>query len=196
MAGPWGSRVIEGQFAHYLFLGDETAMPAIGRSIEALPAGSKVTVVVEVAASRMRKHGIRDGVEIDFRWLVRGPNDRPGRNSLLLDALTTIESRRNLCPSSAPVRVRPCARSAATSSQAGMSTRSTSTWRATGSAKTTRTTGSIDGEEADESSRESHPDALDHGDSWPAFAGCDRVDIVPIMSRVRNTYTEILVNRQ
>jgi NADPH-dependent ferric siderophore reductase len=92
MAGPWGSRVIEGQFAHYLFLGDETALPAIGRTIESLPPGSSITVVVDMASLEdAQEWDIADGVTLECRWIVRGPHDRPGRNTLLLDALATID---------------------------------------------------------------------------------------------------------
>ncbi len=92
MAGPWGSRTIEGRFASHLLLGDETALPAIGRTIEALPAGSSVKVVVEVASlDDAQEWPLADGVALECRWIVRGPDDRPGRNTLLLDELATID---------------------------------------------------------------------------------------------------------
>lgn len=91
VAGPWGSRRIEGTFAHYLLLGDETALPAIGRTVEGLPAGANVTVLVEVASlDDAQSWSVADRVTINSRWLVRGPKDRPGRNSLLLDAIASM----------------------------------------------------------------------------------------------------------
>lgn len=48
IGGPRTSKVLEGTFDSYLFIGDATALPAIGRYIESLPAGSRVTVVAEV----------------------------------------------------------------------------------------------------------------------------------------------------
>ncbi|MFT8418335.1 MAG: siderophore-interacting protein [Acetobacter sp.] len=48
IGGPKGSRVITGDVAHWLLVGDETALPAIGRRVEALPAQVRVTTVVAV----------------------------------------------------------------------------------------------------------------------------------------------------
>jgi NADPH-dependent ferric siderophore reductase len=48
IAGPRGSQVIEGPIAHWLLIGDETALPAIGRRIEELPAGTSATVIAAV----------------------------------------------------------------------------------------------------------------------------------------------------
>lgn len=49
IGGPRGSIVIPAAFDWYLLAGDETALPALGRRIEELPAGSKVVAVIEVA---------------------------------------------------------------------------------------------------------------------------------------------------
>jgi NADPH-dependent ferric siderophore reductase len=49
VGGPRGSFVVEGDFDWYLLVGDETALPAIGRRLEELPANAKCVVVVEVA---------------------------------------------------------------------------------------------------------------------------------------------------
>lgn len=48
IGGPKGSRVITGDVAHWLLVGDESALPAIGRRVEALPAHARVTTVVAV----------------------------------------------------------------------------------------------------------------------------------------------------
>ncbi|WP_419900553.1 siderophore-interacting protein [Roseomonas sp. USHLN139] len=47
-AGPRGSMVIPLAFDWHLLAGDETALPAIGRRLEELPAGSRALVVAEV----------------------------------------------------------------------------------------------------------------------------------------------------
>ncbi|ONG50972.1 NADPH-dependent ferric siderophore reductase [Pseudoroseomonas deserti] len=47
-AGPRGSMVIPTAFDWHLLVGDETALPAIGRRLEELPAGSRALVVAEV----------------------------------------------------------------------------------------------------------------------------------------------------
>ncbi|WP_289149392.1 siderophore-interacting protein [uncultured Salipiger sp.] len=48
VGGPRGSAVVEGEIDHWLLIGDETALPAIGRRVEELPAGVSVTTVVTV----------------------------------------------------------------------------------------------------------------------------------------------------
>jgi NADPH-dependent ferric siderophore reductase len=48
IGGPRGSQRIEGDIAHWLLIGDETALPAIGRWIEELPDGARVTSIVGV----------------------------------------------------------------------------------------------------------------------------------------------------
>jgi NADPH-dependent ferric siderophore reductase len=48
LAGPRGSMVIPPAFDWHLLAGDETALPAIGRRLEELPAGSRALVVAEV----------------------------------------------------------------------------------------------------------------------------------------------------
>ncbi|MBL8506214.1 MAG: siderophore-interacting protein [Methylobacillus glycogenes] len=55
IGGPRGSRVLNQSFDWWLLIGDETALPAIGRRLEELPADSQVTVLLEVenAAARI-----------------------------------------------------------------------------------------------------------------------------------------------
>ena len=48
IGGPRGSQIISGPIGHWLLIGDETALPAIGRRVEALPARTSVTSVVAV----------------------------------------------------------------------------------------------------------------------------------------------------
>lgn len=48
IGGPRGSQVVPLAFDWYLLAGDETALPAIGRRIEELPAGTRVVAVIEV----------------------------------------------------------------------------------------------------------------------------------------------------
>ena len=51
IGGPRGSLVVPMSFDWYLLVGDETALPAIGRRIEELPAGAKVLAFIEIADS-------------------------------------------------------------------------------------------------------------------------------------------------
>ena len=48
IGGPRGSQVIGGEIRHWLLIGDETALPAIGRRVEELPAHTTVTTLVAV----------------------------------------------------------------------------------------------------------------------------------------------------
>jgi NADPH-dependent ferric siderophore reductase len=52
IAGPRGSTLIPWSFDWYLLLGDETALPAIGRRIEEAPAGVKIISMVTVTGPR------------------------------------------------------------------------------------------------------------------------------------------------
>ena len=48
IAGPRGSQIIAGPVDHWLLIGDETALPAIGRRVEELPEQAHVTTVATV----------------------------------------------------------------------------------------------------------------------------------------------------
>jgi NADPH-dependent ferric siderophore reductase len=56
VGGPRGSFIVPDDFAWYLLAGDETALPAIGRRLEELPAGARAIVVVEVADAGEEQH--------------------------------------------------------------------------------------------------------------------------------------------
>lgn len=80
--GPRGSSLIADDFDRYVLLGDETALPAIGRWLEEMPAGTRAIALIEIpeAADRQRLPS-RAGVEI--HWLERDG----GRSGLLERAL-------------------------------------------------------------------------------------------------------------
>lgn len=48
IGGPRGSQIMSGPIDHWLLIGDETALPAIGRRVEELPAQTPVTTLVAV----------------------------------------------------------------------------------------------------------------------------------------------------
>lgn len=54
VGGPRGSTLIPLAFDDYLLIGDDTAIPAIGRRLEDLPAGTRVIVMIEVASHEDR----------------------------------------------------------------------------------------------------------------------------------------------
>jgi NADPH-dependent ferric siderophore reductase len=67
LGGPRGSLIVPDDFDHYVLVGDETALPAIGRWLEEMPATTRVTVLVEVAAGEERQVLARD-----VHWFIRG----------------------------------------------------------------------------------------------------------------------------
>jgi len=85
IGGPRGSLVIPMAFDWYLLAGDETALPAIGRRIEELPAGAKVLALIEVDnAAEEQRFDTR--ADLILTYLHR--NGAPaGTTSLVLDAV-------------------------------------------------------------------------------------------------------------
>ena len=85
IGGPRGSLVIPMAFDFYLLAGDETALPAIGRRIEELPAGAKVFAIIEVA-SKDEEQSFRTAADLTLAYVHR--NGAPaGSTSLLLEAV-------------------------------------------------------------------------------------------------------------
>jgi NADPH-dependent ferric siderophore reductase len=85
IGGPRGSFVVTDDFDWYLFVGDETALPAIGRRLEELRPQAKVIVIAEVSdASEEQTFTSRASVQTI--WLHRG-KAAPGSTTLLDDAV-------------------------------------------------------------------------------------------------------------
>lgn len=55
IGGPRSSFVLKGDFDFYFLVGDETALPAIARRIEELPAGTDIIAFVEIADAAERQ---------------------------------------------------------------------------------------------------------------------------------------------
>ena len=68
--GPRGSHVIAGDFDRYVLMGDETALPAVGRWLEELPAGARATALVEIPEAADRQ-ALSSRGEVEIRWLSR-----------------------------------------------------------------------------------------------------------------------------
>ena len=87
MAGPGGRGLKQAQ--RYLFLADETGLPALARMLEHLPAGATGLALVEIADAAARQPlALPEGFAL--RWLHRG-GAAPGAASLLTDALATLD---------------------------------------------------------------------------------------------------------
>jgi NADPH-dependent ferric siderophore reductase len=81
LAGPRGSFVVAADFDHYVLIGDETALPAIGRWLEDMPAGMQATAMIETADAADRQP-LRSRAQVHFRWLERGPGAAAGQGAL------------------------------------------------------------------------------------------------------------------
>ena len=67
VGGPRGSFIIPTDYAWHLLAGDETALPAVARRLEELPAGARVIALLNVAASDRRVFQTR--AALDLRWV-------------------------------------------------------------------------------------------------------------------------------
>ncbi len=72
----------------YLFAGDETALPAIGRMLEHLPPEAAGIALVEVGGREDEQH-LRRPAGIALRWLPRG-GAPAGTTTLLQDAIVNL----------------------------------------------------------------------------------------------------------
>lgn len=70
VAGPRGSARISDTFAWHLLIGDDTALPAIARRLEELPAGRLAIVVVEVD-DRLEQVPLESAATVQLRWVHR-----------------------------------------------------------------------------------------------------------------------------
>jgi NADPH-dependent ferric siderophore reductase len=71
LGGPRGSFVVSTDFDWYLLVGDETALPAIGRRLEELPEGAKAIVIAEVAGPE-EEQPFASKADLSVTWLHRG----------------------------------------------------------------------------------------------------------------------------
>ena len=74
--GPRGSQIVPIAFDSYLMIGDETALPAIGRRLEDLPAGAKVIVLAEVETPDDRL-SFETRADLTVYWVYRQANLGP-----------------------------------------------------------------------------------------------------------------------
>ena len=90
IGGPRGSFVIPNDFDWHLLIGDDTALPAIARRLEELPAGARVAAVLEVADFSAQVE-FRSAAELHLIWRHRDAESvAPGGDSALLRALRDL----------------------------------------------------------------------------------------------------------
>ncbi|WP_116135441.1 siderophore-interacting protein [Trinickia diaoshuihuensis] len=88
VGGPKGSRVMEGEPDWWLLVGDETALPAIGRTIEEAPAGTKVISLAAVTSEANEQH-FETRAQYEAHWVHR-PAERADDPQPFLDALAKL----------------------------------------------------------------------------------------------------------
>lgn len=71
VGGPKGSFIVPTTFDWHLFLGDDTALPAIARRLEELPAGTQARVLIEVEGPQSQI-GLPSAAEVHVHWVYRG----------------------------------------------------------------------------------------------------------------------------
>ncbi|QVM97833.1 siderophore-interacting protein [Pseudomonas sp. B21-012] len=74
MAGPRASLVVPDIFDSYLLVGDETAIPAIARRLEELPAGRKVLAVIEIENAQ-EQQALASAAQVEVIWVLRQQQD-------------------------------------------------------------------------------------------------------------------------
>ncbi|GLQ98005.1 siderophore-interacting protein [Dyella mobilis] len=91
IGGPRGSFVVAEDFDHYVLAGDETALPAMARRLDEMPAGTRVHVLAEIPEAADRQPL---GSQAQFRvtWLEREGTDAAGSRLLEL-ALRELPER-------------------------------------------------------------------------------------------------------
>jgi NADPH-dependent ferric siderophore reductase len=88
VGGPRSSFVVADDLDWYLLAGDETALPAIARRLEELPAGTRAIVVAEVAdATEEQRFATR--ADLDLHWLHRDGAE-PGDPTMLQQAIAEL----------------------------------------------------------------------------------------------------------
>ena len=90
IGGPRGSLVVPQDFDWWLLIGDETALPAIGRWIEELPRSAPVTSLVSVTGSEEEEHSFASKAAHRALWVHR-PAAQADDPAPLLAALKRLE---------------------------------------------------------------------------------------------------------
>jgi NADPH-dependent ferric siderophore reductase len=89
VGGPRGSFVVPDDFDWYLFVGDEAALPAIGRRLEELPAGTRAIAVIEIADAA-EEQPLDSRARAEIHWLHR-QGAVAGHHALLQKALAELK---------------------------------------------------------------------------------------------------------
>jgi NADPH-dependent ferric siderophore reductase len=83
--GPRGRIAIDGAAGWYLFLGDETAIPAILGLLESLPAKARAFAFIEIGDNKEQQK-VETAAQLELKYLSRN-GAAPGPNDILAKAL-------------------------------------------------------------------------------------------------------------
>lgn len=86
IAGPRGSAVIAQDFDWYLLIGDETALPAMGRWVEEMRPGTKVTTL-GLVQDQAEEQDFTTAAELQAHWLHRADPTDP---AVAVDAVADL----------------------------------------------------------------------------------------------------------
>ncbi len=89
IGGPKGSAVISSTIRRWLLIGDETALPAIGRRIEEAAVGDALTSIAAVSGPQDRQH-FETRAQLTALWAYR-PLDAAADPGALLDLVGTVD---------------------------------------------------------------------------------------------------------
>lgn len=89
IGGPRGSIVVPAAYDWYLLAGDETALPALGRRIAELPAGSKVIAIIEVADAAEEQY-LETSADLTLHYRHRN-GAAAGTTTLIVDAVAGLQ---------------------------------------------------------------------------------------------------------
>ncbi|WP_448164870.1 siderophore-interacting protein [Burkholderia cepacia] len=90
IGGPRGSFVVPTGFDWHLLIGDDTALPAVARRLEELPAGARAAVVMEVA-DRTAQIEFDTRADVHEIWRFRAEADADAANGdVLLNAVRDL----------------------------------------------------------------------------------------------------------
>ncbi|MBB4234099.1 siderophore-interacting protein [Rhizobium esperanzae] len=82
IGGPRGSAVVSASVKRWLLIGDETALPAIGRRIEESQTGTVITALAAVTGP-LEEQTFETRAELDLRWAHRPLSEAIGAAALL-----------------------------------------------------------------------------------------------------------------
>jgi len=89
IGGPRGSSVIAPAFDWWLLIGDETALPAIGRRIEEAGAGTRIIVLGAILSEDDRQE-FKAVADLTTHWVVR-PEEQADDPAPVLEALKALD---------------------------------------------------------------------------------------------------------